>query len=156
MSRPTHVIHHLVATVLNDGGPNFAGKGFQYLVPGRAFPLALSTLACASERIQNAFGVIDLVDRSRSLGTVAPSTAGMIGVALKFFDSSGLFIHVSHQSAGSLTVEADSGDYFVMFLYFARPSPGIVLNPIMPAFWRWARGQVTHSHLLPAWGNMLL
>src|SRR5947209_6794081 len=156
MPRSAYVIHHLVAAVLNDGGPNFAGKRFQYFVPGRAIPLAFSTLACTLERIQDAFGVIDLVDSGRSLGAVTSSTARVIRITLKFFDPSRLFIHVSHQSACRFTVKTDGRNYFVMFLYFARPRPGVIFNPIVPAFRWWARGQVTHSHLFAARRNMLL
>src|SRR5438477_9902670 len=48
MPRPTNMIHDFIATTFNNSGSDFAGKGFKYIVPRCAFPLALSTLPSAS------------------------------------------------------------------------------------------------------------
>src|ERR1700731_683303 len=107
MPRPTHGIQGLIAASLRNGGSDFAGKGLQYFVPRRAFPLALTTLPYAFQGIQDTFGIVDLVDGGRSFGTVASSTARVIGITLKFFNPSRLFVHVSHQATSRLAVEAD-------------------------------------------------
>ena len=155
MPRPANVIHDFIATTFNNGGSDFAGKGLQYFVPRCAFPLALTTLPYAFQRIQDTFGIVDLVDGGWSFGTVAPSTARMIGITFKFFDPSRLFVHVSHQATSRLAVEADGRNDLVVLLYLARPCSGIVFDPIVPAFRRRTRCEVTNRHRLPAWRDML-
>src|SRR5713226_788183 len=156
VSRSANVVHDFIAAILNNGGPNFAGEGIQHLIPRSTLPLALSTLACTFEGIEDAFGVVDLVDGGGTLGTAAPAAPWVIGIALEFFDPARLFIHVGQQPTGRLAVEADGGNNFIVFLDFARPCLRIIFDPIAPAFrWR-TRCQVTHSHLLPTGRNVLL
>src|SRR5438270_14065684 len=77
--RPPDVIHHLVAPIFDNGDADFGGEGVQHLVPGGALPLAFAALPGTLQGIENASGVVDLVDGGRSLGAVTPATARMIG-----------------------------------------------------------------------------
>src|SRR5579863_8944801 len=61
MPWPSNMVHHLVASPLDNCATNFCGEGIQHFVPGRALPLPLAALACALQRIQDALRVVDLV-----------------------------------------------------------------------------------------------
>src|SRR6266568_29162 len=154
--RAPDMIHDLVATVFNDSCADFGGECIQYLIPGGAFPFALATFACAFQGVEDAFGIIDLVDGSRAFGAVASSAAWMVGVALEFFDTTCFLIHISHQTTGGFAVKADGGNDGVVPFDFARPGFGVVFYPVMPAFGRWTRGQVSHGHLFTARCNVVL
>src|SRR5260370_41359004 len=103
------MIHHLVATPLDDSCANFAGECFQYLVPRGTLPFAFTAFACAFQRVEDALRVIDLVDSSGSLSAVAPAPAGGIGIAFEFFDPARLLIPESIQAQSALPVEAEIG-----------------------------------------------
>src|SRR5258708_5242850 len=156
VSRSPDMIHHLVATPLDDSCANFAGECFQYLVPRGTLPFSFTAFACAFQRVEDALRVIDLVDSSRSLGAVAPAAARVIGIALEFFDTARPLIHVSHQATCGLAVEADGRNYRVVFFDFARPCFCIIFDPIVPAVRWWTRGQVSHGHLLSTRSDVLL
>src|SRR5258708_5363767 len=156
MARTAHMIHNLVTAILDNRSANFTGKGLQHLVPSGALPFAFAALTRAFQGIQDALGVIHLVDGGRAFSTVASTTAGMIGVAFEFSNAACLFIDVCHQSTGSLAVETNGRNDFVVFLYFTRPGFCIIFNPIMPTLRWWARDQITHGHLLTTWRDMLL
>src|SRR5436309_1348259 len=79
---PPNMIHDLVAPSLDNRRPDLRGEGVKYLIPRRAFPLALSALARALQRIENALWIVDLVNRRWSFGAVTPATARVIRVAL--------------------------------------------------------------------------
>src|SRR5258707_8690779 len=145
------VIHYFVMAAFDDGSADFARKCFQYLVPGGAFPFALATFTCTFQGIEDTLGIIDLVDSGWAFGAVAPATARVIGVALEFFDATRLFINVGQQSTGGFAVEADSRNNFVTFFDLARPGPGIVLYPVLPALRRRAGGQISHGDLFSTW-----
>src|SRR5215472_6936075 len=93
--RSPDMIHHLVATVLNNCFADFVGESIKDFVPGGTLPLALSAFAYTFQRIEDTLRVIDLVDRGGTLSTVTAATAGMIGVAFKFFDKARFPIHIS-------------------------------------------------------------
>src|SRR5438132_12306874 len=90
VSRPPNMVHHFVAAVFDNSCANFGSECFQCLIPGCTLPLAFAALACTLQRIENALRVIDLVNGSRSLRTIATAAARMIGIALKFLDTPGL------------------------------------------------------------------
>src|SRR5581483_872676 len=85
MSRSPHMVHHLIAAIFHDSGANFRRKGIKHFIPTRALPFALTALASTLEWIENAFGIVDLIDGGWPLRAVAPSTTRMIGIALKAF-----------------------------------------------------------------------
>src|ERR1700686_685322 len=103
-------------------------------VPGDAFPFALAAFAGAPQGIENALGVIDLVEGGGPFGAVASAAAGMGGVALELADEVGLLVDVGDQAASRLAVEAYRRDYRIMLFGLARPLRGIVLDPVVPAF----------------------
>src|SRR5260370_847852 len=129
------IISSSAASGTRQGGSHKTSKRdevIKRLVPGVALPLALAALPSAFERIENAFGIVDLVDGGRALGAVAPATARVIGVALKALHAPALFIDVGHQAARRLAVEADGGDNLIVLFDFARPCLRIVFNPVAP------------------------
>src|SRR5438105_3245474 len=130
------MIHDLVATVFDDGCTDFGGECIQYFVPSGAFPFALATFATTFQGVENAFWIIDLVDGCRPFGAVASSTARMIGVALKFFNTTSFLVHVGHQTTSSFAVKADGGNDAIVSFNFARPGFGVVFYPIVPTFGR--------------------
>ncbi len=136
MAGSPNMVHHLVAPAFHDSGANFGGKGLQGLVPRRALPFALAALARAFHWIENALWIVHLVDGGRTFGAIAPTAAGMIGIALEFLDAARFFIDISQQPAGRLAIEADSGDDFVMSFKLARPCFCVVFNPVMPVIRR--------------------
>src|SRR5947209_8817279 len=101
---PPDVVHDLVASPLDNRRPDLRGEGIQYLIPRCALPLALSALARALQRIENALWIVDLVNCRGSFGAVAPATARVIRVALQLLDVPALLVHVGQQPAGRLAV----------------------------------------------------
>src|SRR5260370_40654305 len=93
------VIHYFVMAAFDDGSADFASKCFQYLVPGGAFPFALAAFSCTFQGIEDTLGIIDLVDSGSVFCAVQPAPAPAIGVVLRFFAGTPLFINVGHQSA---------------------------------------------------------
>src|SRR5579885_1792278 len=146
---PSNVIHDLVAPILDDGRANFGRERIQHLVPAHALPFALATLASTLEGIENTFGIVNLIQRGRPFGAVAPPAAGMVGIALETAHAPALLVDIGQQPAGGLAVEADCRNDRIVFLQLARPSLRVVLYPIIPAFGRRARCQVAHPHRLP-------
>src|SRR5215471_13065082 len=114
------MIHDFVATVFDDGSSDFGGECIQYLIPGGAFPFALATFATTFQRVEDTFGIVDLVDGSRAFGAVPSTTAWVIGVALEFFNTTSLFVYVGQQTTGSFAVEADGGNDVIVPFDFAR------------------------------------
>src|SRR5579883_548098 len=155
VSGASNMIHNLVASPLNKRLPDFRGKGIQHLIPCHAFPPALAALARTLQGIENAFGIVDLVDGRRAFGTVTPATARMVGITFQLLDTPALFVYVGQQPTGRLTVEADGRDDLVMPLDFARPRLRVVLHPVAPALRRWAGGQVAYRHRLAAGSDLL-
>src|SRR6266516_7739934 len=139
----SNMIHDLVATVFDDGCADLVGKCVQHLVPGSALPFSLATFACTFQRVEDAFRIMYLVDGSWTFGAVASATAWMIGVAFEFFDKTCFLIHIRHQTTGGFAVKADGGNDGVVLFDFARPRFGVVFYPVVPAFGRRTRGQVS-------------
>ena len=129
------VVHNavfaLLATLAHLGG-NIAER----FIPTDALPLAFAALAHALERVEDAFGVVNLVVGGRAFGAVAPSAAGMFGVTLELFDFQRGFVYVGQQAAGALAVEADGGDEHVAARHLARPGLAVVLYPVVPVVGR--------------------
>src|SRR5437762_4433216 len=138
VTRAPDMIHDLVTTVFDDSCADFGGECIQYLIPGSAFPFALSTFATTFQRVEDAFRIIDLVDGSRAFSAVASPAAGVIGIALEFFDTTGFLVHVGHQTTGGFAVKADGGNDGIVPFYFTRPGFSVVFYPVVPAFGWWA------------------
>src|SRR6185437_7190851 len=87
MTRPPNVVHDLIFTAFRERFADATTQIIEHFVPGRALPFAFAALACATERVENAFRIIYLVDRRRAFGAVAAAAAGMRWIALKFLDT---------------------------------------------------------------------
>src|SRR3989337_1912955 len=85
-----------------------AGAGLAHLLrdfieclfPGNAFPLAFAAFAHALKRIQNPFGVIDLVMGRRTFGAVSSAAAWVDRIAFEFANLKRVFVHVGEQTTG--------------------------------------------------------
>ncbi len=126
------VVHHLVATALDDRLADPAGDVGERLVPADPLELARSALAHPAERVQDPLGVVDLVDRGRPLGAVAPTRARVRRVALELLDREVLVVDVGQQPARRLAVEADRRDQRVGVRHLARVRLGVVRDVVVP------------------------
>src|SRR4030095_5429135 len=120
------VIHDLLRPALDDGLADAAADVVEHLVPGHALPLATAALAHTPQRIANALGVLDRVQRGRALGAVAAAAARVHRVALELLDLQRLLIDVGEQAARRLAVEADRRDERVATLDLLGPGDRIV------------------------------
>ena len=127
-----HVVDDLIAPVLLDGGADAAGDVVESLVPRHLFPLALATLSNALERLQDAVGVVHLVEGGWPLRAVPPAAAGMQRVPFDLVDVMALFVDVGKQSARGLAVEAHSWHEGVVALLAVRQVVGAVVHPVVP------------------------
>src|SRR5215203_3029454 len=82
-ARPAHVIHDLLAAVLDDRVANALGDRVERFVPGGAFPLTFAAFTGAFERVENAIGIVDLIQRCGTFGAISSTRAGMFGIPLK-------------------------------------------------------------------------
>ena len=112
--RSPDVVHDFIAASLDDRFADAPADVVEYRVPRDAFPLALAALARAFQRIQNAFGVGDLIVSRRPFGAVAAARTGMRGVAFELADLQRLFVEVREQAAARLAIEADGWHEHVM------------------------------------------
>src|SRR5688572_29928410 len=86
LAGPPDVVHDLVLPSLGQGCPNPPRDVVQRGVPRDALPLARSARPAALHRIEDALGIVDLVDRRWPLGAVASTAAGMERVPLQLAD----------------------------------------------------------------------
>ena len=136
LARTPHVVDHLVAPVLLDGSADTPGDIVQRLVPRHLFPLALAPVAHALEGLQDAVGVVDLVEGGGTLRAVPPTAAGVQRVALDLVDVEAFLVDVGQQSARRLAVEAHRRHEGVVALLKVRQVVGAVVHPIVPLFRR--------------------
>ena len=97
--------------------------------------------------MQDALVVVDLVERGRALGAVAAPTRGMERIALDPVDAAGLVVHVTHEPAGRLAVEAGGGHQGVMLLHSLRPSLGVESDRVVPRLMGRIVLQVSHGSI---------
>jgi len=141
MTGTSDVVHDLVAPLFLKSFAHSPGDIVDNFVPADALPLAFTSLTDALERITNALGIGHLIQSGRSLGAVAPATAGMLGVAFEAPDAVGIFFDKADQAAGRLTVETNSRDDLAVLFDLARPLCRVVLDPIVPFF----HGRITRE-----------
>src|SRR5262249_42840312 len=137
VSGAAYVIDDFVAAVLNQRAANFCCERVEHFIPSRSFPLSFAARPDAFQREENAFGIVKLIDRGRTLGAVASARAGMQRIAFEFADLTGVLIDVGEQSASGFTVEAGSWHKRVTPFDFIGPAFGVVFGPIVPAIDRW-------------------
>src|SRR5262245_30771376 len=141
MPRPPDVVHDLVAPLFLDRLAHARADIVEHLIPADALPLPLPSFTGSSQRITNPFRIGDLVERRRSLGAVSAAASGMFRIAFETPDQVSFFFNETEQTAGRLAVETNRRNDPAMLLDFARPLRGVVLDPIVPFFYRWIARQ---------------
>src|SRR5208283_4415121 len=104
----------------------------EHLVPAHTLPFSLAALAGALERIEYSLRVAHLVDRRGTLGAVAATTAGMLGIAFEFANLESIPVNVGEQAASRFAVETYRRDDRIAALDLPRPMRRIQLDPIFP------------------------
>ena len=144
------VVHHLVAAALLERPPDAGPDLVERLVPRDAFPAARPSLARALQRMQHPLGVVDLVERRRSLGAVAAAAGRVLGVALELGDLAGVAIDVRGEPARRFAVEARRRHERVVALDAFGPRLGVELGPVVPLVVRRVVGESTSGALSSA------
>jgi len=130
------VVHDLGAAVLLERLPDACGEGVERLVPRDALPFAAAARALALQGVQDAVGVLDLVERRRALRADAAAASRVHGIALEAADLPRLLVDVREQAARRLAVEADGRDEAHFALHAARPRLRVELDEVVPLLGR--------------------
>ena len=144
-----HVVHDLVVAAFGDGGADAATDVVEGLVPAHPLPLPGAPLPGLPQRVQDALVVVDLVERGRTLGTVATPAGRMQGVALDAVDAPGGVVDMAQQPAGGLAVETGGGHQGVMVLLPAGPGLGVERGDVVPGLVRGVAVQFRHGAISP-------
>ena len=134
LSRPAHVVHDLVGPSFRDRAADPVPEVIEDLVPAHPHPLALAPPPRAFERIEDAVGIRDLVERRRSFGAVPAPRARVLGVALELADLHRVPVDVRQEPARRLAVEAGGRDEHVSLLDARRPGFRVQFHPVVPSF----------------------
>ena len=71
VSGPAYVIDDFVAAVVDYCLSDASSESIQHFIPGGLVPVPFATRPHPFEWIENAFGVLDLIERGGTLGAVA-------------------------------------------------------------------------------------
>src|SRR5882762_1699465 len=142
LSGASHVVHDFFASIFLKRFADARAESLQHFVPRSPRPFPAPAWPGPLHRIKDAIGIVNLSDRSRPLRAKPSATCRMLRVALKLRDLSGCLIDVGEKPASRFAVEADGRNEVVMLLDAARPSLGIVLNPIVPLLHRRVRREM--------------
>src|SRR5579875_70691 len=149
IARSADVIDHFIATAFLECPADTAGDEGQRLRPIDRLPFPFAAWANAPQRLKDAVGIVNLIDRRRTFGTEPAPTAWMQGIALEFADYICLFIYISKQAAGRFAVEAGRGNQPIVPLHTSvRPAPRLNLYPVIPLFRRRRAGERAGSMTL--------
>src|SRR5262245_20119937 len=130
---PADVVDDLVAPAFLQRAADARGDQLQRLVPADLLPLPLAALADAPQRVQDAVGVVDLIERRRPLGAQPAATGRVDRVALELADGLRFLVHVGDESARRLAVEAGRWHQLVVsFDTPAGPAAGLDFDPVVP------------------------
>src|SRR5207247_4622542 len=99
------VIHDLVATIFDDGFANARGDIVEDSIPTDAFPFTFTAFARALQRIKNAIGIGDLIQRRRTFGAITSAAPRILRIAFELLNLVGLFIDIGQQPARGLAAE---------------------------------------------------
>src|SRR6202022_2798800 len=77
VTRPADVVHDLFVPSLLEGAADPSADVGERLRPRDARPLPLPATADTLQWIKDAVRIVDLIDRGRTLGAVAPAASGM-------------------------------------------------------------------------------
>ena len=139
---PADVVHDLFLSTLLDGFADTPRDVVDRLLPADPFPLARAAISDPSERVQDAIGIGDLIQRRRSLGAVAAARAGVLGIAFELGDFERGLVDVGQQAARRFAVETGGGHQHEPLLDPLRPGLRVELDPVVPALLGWERSQV--------------
>ncbi len=131
-----HVVRDLLVATLLERLPDARGDVVQRLVPGDPLPLAAPALDDPLQRVQDALGVVELVDGRRALGAVAAAGSRMSRVALDLLHAQIGLVDVGEQPARGLTVEARGRHEHVLVRHLARMRLRVVLDVVVPVLHR--------------------
>src|SRR6185369_4927509 len=107
---PADVIHDFVTAVFDDCFANASRDGIERFVPSGLFPFPFTAFTGAFERKKNAVGIGYLVQRCRTLRTVAAARTWMFRIAFKLLYFACDLVDVSQQAARGLAIEAGRGN----------------------------------------------
>jgi len=132
----------IINAKIPDFNPRGCNKGVQhsqvmYQKDRILYPMKRVGERGAGKWIQNTIGIGDLIDGSRSFGTVSSTTSRMIRIAFKTFNLLGFLIYKRRQTTGTFAIEASSGHNLIGFFDFSRPCLRIVFSPIVPFIRCW-------------------
>jgi hypothetical protein len=103
------VVHHLVVSVLAEGVSDPVADLIKGLIPGNAFPEPITTATYPLHRMEDPFGIINLIDGGRPFGAVAAPTGRMHGVTFELGDLSCVLIDICQQATVGFTVNTGCG-----------------------------------------------
>ena len=147
VTRPADVIHALVAALFLKRLAHPRCDVIENHIPSDALPLPFAALTRAPQRIANALRIVDLVQRRRPLGAVAPAAAGMLRITFEAANPVGVLLDESQEAACRFAVETDRRNDPAVFLNFSRPLRGVVLDPVVPFFHRRIAGEAAWVEL---------
>ena len=129
------VVDNPVACAGFERGANFRRDFVQRLFPRDAFPFACAALSLALQGIEDAFGIVNLVDGRRSLGAVASAAGRMRRVTLELAHQAGILVDVGKHPAGRLAVEAGGRHQRVAPLDALGPLVCVEFDVVVPILW---------------------
>jgi len=135
-----NVIHDFVVALLLQGLANTAGDVIEHFIPLYPRPSPFSPSPFAFQRIKNAIGIGNLIDRRRPFRAVAPTASGMIGIALELAHLQRRLVDITQQPAARFAIETRRRHHHVMFGFSPRPAFGFLLYPVVPFLWRRVAG----------------
>ena len=109
-----------------------SGEGRDDFIPCRPLEFSGTTGAGTLERIEDPVGIVHLVQRRWTLGTVSSARSGMPGIALDLPNLSIGPVDVGGEPTGRFTIETSGGHDTVVDFLSPRPRLRIVFYPVVP------------------------
>src|SRR5262245_7434470 len=106
VTRPAHVVHDFIPAPLEDQLSNLRRDLVQNLIPTDPLPLSFTPFTRTFQGIQDAFGVLDLVDSRGSLGAIAATAGRMVGIPFHAPNRPILLVDEGKKPASCFTIEA--------------------------------------------------
>jgi hypothetical protein len=129
---PADVVHDLGLAAIDDRRADLRREHVEHFVPRGVLEPSGSARTDALQRMEDASGILDLVEGRRTLRAVLAARAGMVRVALELADRARFLVDVRDETARRLAVETRRRHEHVVPLDLARPLLGFVLDPVVP------------------------
>src|SRR5215207_592134 len=104
VTRPTDVVHNLVAALFLKRFAHPSGDIIENFIPGDPLPLAFASFADPLERILDAFRISHLIESCRPLRAISSPAAWMFRIAFEPSNTMGVFLDDRDQTASRLAV----------------------------------------------------